>query len=177
MNIQERIEKIEDLKFEYENTISRESYLLKKDFESYITDPNIAFKDRWNTFIHSPNELSNFLNRFAYFKLNDLPEEQSWVMDKIENELFENNMDYGKNVDLKEMYGQYFTEDGEVDFDNVRWDIRFGDYSDEDLKFFVMKTAEIILKCNVYGFDPQLDLPHFRQNKSISFEEYQLNKK
>lgn len=179
MNIQERIEKIEDLKFEYENTISRESYLLKKDFESYISDKTIVFKDRWNTFVYSPCELSNFINKFAYFDnntFNSLPEEKLWIMGDIENQLFENTIEISKPVNLKTMYGEYITEDGEVDLDNVRWNIRFGDFSDEDLKAFIMITAEVILKYNIQGFNHQMDMPYHRKSPSVSFDEY-FNKK
>ena len=175
MNIQERIEKIEDLKSEYHNAIARESHLLQKDFESYISDKNIPFKDRWNTFVHSPYELSHFINKFAYFDLNSfshLPEEKNWIMGDIENELFENTLNISKPVNLKTMYGEYINEDGEVDIDNVRWDIRFAQVSDEDIKNFIMTTAEIILKYNIQGFAHQMDMPYHRKSQAVSFDEY-----
>lgn len=175
MNIQQCIDKIENLKYEYDHAIARKSKLQKKDFENYISDTTIAFKDRWNTFVKSPYELSNFINKFAYFEFDQMdamPEEKMWIMNEIQNKLFENTIDLTKNVDLKTMYGQYINEDGEVDLDNVRWNISFGDFTDEDLTFFIMTTTEIILKYNIQGFNHQMDMPYYRKNKAVSFKEY-----
>lgn len=149
MNIKESLKELQSIKDKHSQELREATNQIQVNFESYISDTTIALKDRWNTFMYAPDELSNTIDVYP----NLYYDEVSKGLDFFQDEMIPHIADsYMYELNLKESYPLHFDENGEISLDVVKIYLGTQTYEDNHLKQLLIDGAEDILAKNLMSF-------------------------
>lgn len=149
MNIENSLAELQSLKDTQAKELQEATSKIQADFEKYISDKTVPLQDRWHTFTHAPEELSDIIDVYPNLHY----EEVSQGLEFFQDELMLHMIDFhNQEFNLKNKYPLHFDENGEIDLKLVKMYLEDNCYKDEQLKQLIIDGAEDILTKNLMSF-------------------------
>ena len=149
MDIQQSITDLQALKDKQAKELQEATSKMQADFEAYISDKSIPLKDRWCTFTHAPDELSNTIDVYPNLHYDEVSKGLDFFQDEIMLHIIDS---YMYELNLKNNYPLHFEDNGEMNLQLVKIYLGENTYTDTQLKEWLIDGAEDILAKNLMSF-------------------------